>query len=104
MVEMRSSDHIDDKLMFEIERQVANSTLLLSDESIGGGMDYLPEDIVEAAGGPPDSMLPYGTTPLKELDVLLSSANTNIQGGTEISASITATVSRVIAGLLQSRG
>lgn len=100
---VNESEHIGDQLRDDINRRLANGVLVLSDESLGGGMDRLPPDVVDAANGqePPES----GSVPKSsggslddawqkeyaKLGSFLASSGPGVQGGTEFSATLLAT-------------
>ncbi|MEU1897118.1 hypothetical protein ABZ512_02000 [Nocardiopsis dassonvillei] len=103
MDQVNSSEHISDSLREDINRNLANSMLILSDEDIGGGVGNLPQDVQEAAVGPS-----YDTTdftyefnawaedfvPLSEF---LSHSGPGVQGGTEFSTSLLATSHQMLS-------
>ncbi|MFJ9554798.1 hypothetical protein ACIRPH_13350 [Nocardiopsis sp. NPDC101807] len=112
MDQVNSSEHISDSLRGDISRNLANSMLVLSDENIGGGMDRLPQDVVDVLDVPDfpdvntlshDSELPgfmdaysdWGQ-PFTTLSDFLDSAGPGIQGGTEFSTTLMGTVAATL--------
>ncbi|MES0835192.1 hypothetical protein [Nocardiopsis tropica] len=112
MDQVNSSEHISDSLRGDISRNLANSMLVLSDENIGGGMDRLPQDVVDVLDVPDfpdvntlhhDSELPgfmdaysdWGK-PFTTLSNFLDSAGPGMQGGTEFSTTLMGTVAATL--------
>jgi hypothetical protein len=105
--QIESSEHIGDSLREEINRSLANGTLALSNEAVGGGMDLLPEDVQRTALGRPDldiDDLASGGDPEDYVDDYnawasdfitladyFSSSSPGINGGTEFSTTLLAT-------------
>lgn len=110
---IESSEHISDSLREEINRSLANGTLALSNEAVGGGVDLLPSDIQEtiigpsgldlnavANGGDPEAHLndykEWGTDFIALADYL-SSSGPGVKGGTEFSTTLLATTANNIS-------
>ncbi|WP_455749687.1 TPR repeat region-containing protein [Nocardiopsis alba] len=105
--QVKSSEHISDSLREEINRSLANGTLALSNEAVGGGVDLLPNDIQETITGRPKldvDGLADGDNPqnyvnsynswgsdFNTLADYLSSSSPGIKGGTDFSATLLAT-------------
>ncbi|WP_455644243.1 TPR repeat region-containing protein [Nocardiopsis alba] len=105
--QVKSSEHISDSLREEINRSLANGTLALSNEVVGGGVDLLPNDIQETITGRPKldvDGLADGDNPqnyvnsynswgsdFNTLADYLSSSSPGIKGGTDFSATLLAT-------------
>ncbi|MEU2947700.1 hypothetical protein ABZ617_16880 [Nocardiopsis alba] len=105
--QVKSSEHISDSLREEINRSLANGTLALSNEAVGGGVDLLPNDIQETIIGPEGldlNAVANGGDSNKHLDdyrnwgpdfiklgEYLSSSSPGVKGGTEFSATLLAT-------------
>ncbi|MFE6305825.1 hypothetical protein [Nocardiopsis sp. NPDC057823] len=107
MGQVNSSEHISDSLRDDISRNLANSLLVLSDESIGGGVGRLPKDVQEAADGPEfpsilsldseeaideymDVYQSWGSD-FSALAEFLSNSGPGVQGGTEFSTTLLGT-------------
>ncbi|MFE9246589.1 hypothetical protein [Nocardiopsis sp. NPDC006938] len=104
--QVRDSDHIDDDLRRDIQRVLANSMLVLSDEQVGGGMSRLPEDVRNAADGPEmrdlreiseensqdymDDYREWGEK-FSSLADLLGHSGGGVRGGTEFSTTLLGT-------------
>ncbi|MFD3684405.1 hypothetical protein ACFWTE_06260 [Nocardiopsis sp. NPDC058631] len=112
MDQVNSSEHISDSLRGDISRNLANSMLLLSDENIGGGMDRIPQDVIDVMDVPEfadvnslhheseltgfmDSYSDWGG-PFATLSTFLDSAGPGIQGGTEFSTTLMGTVAATL--------
>ena len=112
MDQVNSSEHIDNSLREDINRNLANSMLILSDEDIGGGMNQLPQDVSDILDVPEfpdvnslnhDSELPgfmdaysdWGG-PFSTLSTLLDSSGPGVQGGTEVSTTLLGTVAATL--------
>jgi hypothetical protein len=112
MDQVNSSEHISDSLRGDISRNLANSMLVLSDENIGGGMDRLPQDVVDVMDVPDfpdvnslhhdselsgfmDTYSDWGQ-PFTTLSNFLDSAGPGIQGGTEFSTTLMGTVAATL--------
>ncbi|GAA1071574.1 TPR repeat region-containing protein [Nocardiopsis metallicus] len=87
----------------EIQRTLANGLLVLSNETVGGGMSRLPSDVQEAAAGRKEfTGLFWGVNDTKEwkawsddftaLADLLDHAGPGMKGGTEFSTTLLGTV------------
>ncbi|MBQ1081257.1 hypothetical protein [Nocardiopsis sp. B62] len=110
MDQVAGSDHIDDDLRENIQRQLAGGMLVLSDEEVGGGMSRLPEDVRRTAVGP-DRIEPSrdGDDPgidlmgysawsddWTKLSGFLNHADSDLQGGTEFSTNLLRTGSDML--------
>ncbi|GAA1437928.1 hypothetical protein [Nocardiopsis tropica] len=100
--QVNSSEHISDSLREDLNRNLSNSMLVLSDENIGGGMDKLPEDVQGAVVGPRYDTLDFVyefNNWVEDFTVLgdfLSCSGPGVQGGTEFSTSLLATSSQML--------
>ncbi|MEU0491582.1 hypothetical protein ABZ249_20305 [Nocardiopsis sp. NPDC006139] len=110
--QVNSSEHISDSLREDINRHLANSMLVLSDEGIGGGVARLPQDVRDVLNVPDfpdvnelhhDSELPgfmeahsgWGR-PFTTLSTFLDSSGPGVQGGTEFSTALMGTVAATL--------
>ncbi|MFB8770593.1 hypothetical protein VSQ78_23070 [Nocardiopsis alba] len=105
--QVKSSEHISDSLREEINRSLANGTLALSNEAVGGGVDLLPDEIQGTILGPPginaDALLNGGDpqdymdnyndwgSRFSSLSDYLGSSSPGIKCGTEFSTTLLAT-------------
>lgn len=109
---LNESEHIDGQTKGDINRNLANSMLLLSDENIGGGMGRLPGDVLDILDIPEfpdvnslhhDSELPgfmssyraWGE-PFSLLSDFLENAGLGVQGGTEFSTNLMGAVASTL--------
>ncbi|MEV6822803.1 hypothetical protein AB0M72_29070 [Nocardiopsis dassonvillei] len=105
MDQVNNSEHISDSLREDINRNLANSMLILSDEDIGGGMDSLPQDVQNIAFGDKFDMSELQTE--SDIDAQISEHGTwrdnfsalgdflghsgpGVRGGTEFSTTLLA--------------
>ncbi|MFD6951022.1 hypothetical protein A6A08_20430 [Nocardiopsis sp. TSRI0078] len=112
MEQVNSSEHVSDSLREDINRHLANSMLILSDEDIGGGVGQLPQDVRDVLDVPDfpdvnslnhDSELPgfmsahsdWGK-PFTTLSTFLDSAGPGVRGGTEFSTALMGTVASTL--------
>lgn len=110
--QVNSSEHISDSLREDINRHLANSILVLSDEGIGGGVGRLPQDVRDVLDVPEfpdvnelnhDSELDgfreahrdWGR-PFTTLSTFLDSSGPGVQGGTEFSTALMGTVAATL--------
>ncbi|WP_150236783.1 TPR repeat region-containing protein [Nocardiopsis quinghaiensis] len=98
---LNESEHIDDQTKNDINRNMANSMLFLSDESIGGGMEYLPQDVIDTVVGPmPGASFYPEALDWKDNYILLSeflgSSGPSIIGGTEFSVELASSSARML--------
>ncbi|MCP3014440.1 hypothetical protein NGM33_13965 [Nocardiopsis dassonvillei] len=113
MDQVNSSEHISDSLREDINRNLANSMLILSDEDIGGGVGNLPQDVrdvlevpdfpdVNSLGGHDSEgygfMAAYRDwgEPFTALSTLLNEAGPGVRGGTEFSTALMGTVAATL--------
>ncbi|WP_143832955.1 MULTISPECIES: TPR repeat region-containing protein [Nocardiopsis] len=103
--QVSSSEHISDSLREELNRALSNTMLVLSDEDIGGGMEYLPQDVQDTAFG--DKVDMFGMQDEGDIDAqvsehdswrdsfsvlgdFLSHSGPGMKGGTEFSTALLA--------------
>jgi hypothetical protein len=113
MDQVNSSEHISDSLREDINRHLANSMLILSDEDIGGGVGNLPQDVrdvLEVPDFPGVNSLGYDDSeaysfvgaysdwgePFTVLSTFLDSAGTGVRGGTEFSTALMGAVAATL--------
>ncbi|MFC9087179.1 TPR repeat region-containing protein [Nocardiopsis dassonvillei] len=106
MDQVNSSEHISDSLREDINRNLANSMLILSDEDIGGGMDRIPEDVRVAVEGPDFTDLTDGrgympiynewSGAFSDVSSFLSHSGPGVRGGADFSATMLATSARML--------
>ncbi|MET9709952.1 hypothetical protein [Nocardiopsis alba] len=111
--EIDSSEHISDSLKRELKNSLSNSMLVLSDEGIGGGVEFLPEDVREVAfgnnvqpvGGAEDDNPDNNATQnpdslwknsFIELSDFLDNSNVDVSGGTDFSVALLASSSLLL--------
>lgn len=108
--QVQESEHIDDSLRHSIQESLGNGTLALSNENVGGGVEYLPPDVQDAATGP---QVPNGAPgdysesyyynewipEFENLSSILGAAGNQMKGGTEFSAQLLATSSEEITNI-----
>ncbi|WP_160050649.1 MULTISPECIES: hypothetical protein [unclassified Nocardiopsis] len=109
---LNNSEHIDGQTKGDINRNLANTMLFLSDEDLGGGMEKLPQDVRDLMEIPDfpgvnslnhDSDLPgfmddysdWGV-PFATLSTFLDSAGPGVQGGTEFSTTLMGAVAATL--------
>lgn len=110
--QVNGSEHISDSLRQDINRNLSNSMLILSDERIGGGVDQLPQDVRDVLQVPDfpsvnslhhDSELPgfmraysdWGE-PFTTLSDFLDTSGPGVEGGTEFSTALMGTVAATL--------
>lgn len=98
---LNESEYIDSQIKEDINRNLANSMLLLSDENIGGGIDRLPEDVKKTVTGPTfgesfyPEMLEWHDNYILLSD-LLGSSGPGVMGGVEFSVELAASSARML--------
>lgn len=106
--EINESEHIDEGLKDELNRHLSNTSLVLSDEQIGGGYEYLPHELREVAEGAVPDTYNSGNVSEEEYNEWLldyerlgdffGSSGAGVQGGVDLSATLTATTARALEG------
>ncbi|MFI6578987.1 hypothetical protein ACIBFB_24635 [Nocardiopsis sp. NPDC050513] len=98
---LNGSEYISDETRSLLEENLSGSMLLLSDENVGGGYDRLPEDVRDIIEGPLETeydgtgddfnVIGEWGRGINALADFLGSADSDLHGGTEFSATTTAT-------------